>query len=61
VSDLLTGFAFFLVFEGLVYALAPRFLVDMARLLPQIPEDRLRLTGLGAVAAGVCLVWFLRG
>lgn len=60
-SDLLTGIAFFLIIEGLVYALAPRFLVEMARLLPSIPEQQLRMSGLVAVALGVGLVWLLRG
>nr|WP_210259183.1 DUF2065 domain-containing protein [Agrobacterium sp. a22-2] len=61
VSELLTGFAFFLIIEGLVYALAPRFLVAMARLLPAIPEQQLRIAGLVAVAFGVALVWLIRG
>jgi uncharacterized protein len=60
-SDFLTGLAFFLIIEGLVYALAPRFLVEMAKVLPSIPEQQLRYFGLGAVAAGVALVWFIRG
>ncbi|SMC57450.1 DUF2065 domain-containing protein [Rhizobium sp. RU36D] len=60
-SDLLTGIAFFLIIEGLVYALAPRFLVDMAKMLPSIPEQHLRLCGLVAVTLGVGLVWLLRG
>ncbi|MDX3925193.1 MAG: DUF2065 domain-containing protein [Shinella sp.] len=60
-SDLLTGFAFFLIIEGLVYALAPSFLVRMARLLPEMPEQQLRFFGLAAVAAGVVIVWLIRG
>lgn len=52
VADLLAGFAFFLIIEGLVYALAPRFLVEMARLIPSIPPEHLRLVG---------LVWLVRG
>lgn len=60
-SDVLTGLAFFLIIEGLVYALAPRFLVEMARLLPSVPEKQLRLAGLAAIAAGVGLVWLIRG
>ncbi|MEX2740705.1 DUF2065 domain-containing protein [Rhizobium mongolense] len=59
-QDLLTGIAFFLIIEGLVYALAPRFLVEMARLLPTVPERQLRIFGLGAVVLGVVLVWFVR-
>jgi hypothetical protein len=60
-DDLLAGFAIFLIIEGLAYALAPRFLVRMARLLPHIPEDQLRLLGLSALTTGVVIFWWLRG
>ena len=60
-SDFLTGIAFFLIIEGLVYALAPSILKRMAELLPQIPEGQLRASGLVAVALGVLMVWFIRG
>ena len=60
-SELLTGFAFFLIIEGLVYALAPLALVEMAKRLPEIPVQQLRIFGLVSVAAGVGLVWMLRG
>ena len=60
-SDFLTGIAFFLIIEGLVYALAPSFLKRMALLLPQMPENQLRVSGLVAVALGVVMVWFIRG
>ena len=60
-ADFLTGIAFFLVIEGLVYALAPSFLVAMARILPQVPETQLRASGLVAIVAGVALVWLIRG
>ena len=60
-SDFLTGIAFFLVIEGLVYALAPSVLKRMAQMLPQIPESQLRTSGLLAVALGVAMVWLIRG
>jgi len=60
-SDFLTGIAFFLIIEGLVYALAPLVLVEMAKKLPEIPVQQLRIFGLVSVAAGVALVWILRG
>jgi len=60
-QDLLTGLAFFLIIEGLVYALAPRFLIEMAKLLPSVPERQLRVFGLGAIVLGVGCVWLLRG
>ena len=49
-ADFLTGIAFFLIIEGLVYALAPSVLKRMAEMLPQIPEGQLRVSGLVAVA-----------
>ena len=60
-SDFLTGIAFFLIIEGLVYALAPSVLKRMAEMLPQISETQLRTSGLVAVALGVLMVWFIRG
>ncbi|MDH4412221.1 MAG: DUF2065 domain-containing protein [Rhizobium sp.] len=60
-DDLLAGIAIFLIIEGLAYALAPRFLVRMARLLPHIPEEQLRLLGLTAVTFGAAMLWLLRG
>lgn len=60
-SDFLTGIAFFLIIEGLVYALAPSVLKRMAEMLPQIPEGQLRISGLVAVVLGVLMVWFIRG
>ena len=60
-ADFLTGFAFFLVIEGLVYALAPSSLKRMAALLPTVADAQLRLFGLISVALGVGLVWLIRG
>ncbi|MDQ0421352.1 uncharacterized protein YjeT (DUF2065 family) [Peteryoungia aggregata LMG 23059] len=60
-DDLFAGIAIFLIIEGLAYALAPRFLVRMARLLPHIPEEQLRLLGLTAVTFGAAMLWLLRG
>lgn len=60
-ADLLTGFAFFLVIEGLAYALAPSFLKRLAAVLPAVPEAHLRIAGLLAIVSGVGLVWLVRG
>lgn len=60
-DDLFAGIAIFLIIEGLAYGLAPRFLVRMARLLPHVPEDQLRLLGLAAVTSGAAMLWLLRG
>lgn len=50
-----------MVIEGLVYALAPRLLKEMIRLIGEVPEDRLRVYGVATVALGVFLVWLVRG
>ena len=60
-SDFLTGIAFFLIIEGLVYALAPSALRRMAEMVPKIPENQLRASGLLAVVLGVAMVWLIRG
>ncbi|MFG6591499.1 DUF2065 domain-containing protein [Sulfitobacter sp. 1A12157] len=46
-----------LIFEGLVYALAPSFLEQMLEILRRIPEAALRQLGALAVVAGLILVW----
>jgi len=59
-TDFLTGLAFFLIIEGLLYAAAPSFVKNLAALLSTIPSEQLRLSGLLAMAIGVAAVWYLR-
>lgn len=53
--------AFFLMIEGLVYAPAPRFFVQMARLLQSVAEQQIRAFGLAAVGPGGAFVRLLTG
>ena len=46
-----------LIFEGLVYALAPSFLERMLELLRSLPEGALRQLGALAMVTGLLLVW----
>lgn len=46
-----------LIFEGLVYALAPSFLEQMLEMLRRLPEAALRQLGALVVVAGLILVW----
>ena len=46
-----------LIFEGLVYALAPSFLEQMLEMLRRIPEAALRQLGALVVVVGLILVW----
>ncbi|MGB0658796.1 MAG: DUF2065 domain-containing protein [Mangrovicoccus sp.] len=54
---LLMAAGFVLVFEGLVFALAPSRLEDLIDMLSRLSIDNRRLIGLSAVAIGVALLW----
>ena len=49
-----------LLVEGLVFALAPSRLEDLARIIEETPVETRRAIGLAAVAIGVLLVWLAR-
>jgi len=59
-TDLLLAFGLVLVFEGLVFALAPLGIEDLLKLMATISPDRRRQIGLVAVALGVGLVALAR-
>jgi uncharacterized protein YjeT (DUF2065 family) len=60
-SDLLTALGLVLVIEGLLWALAPRFGRHMLEAASEMSEQSLRVAGATAVAAGVIIVWLVRG
>lgn len=60
-NDLLVGLALVLVIEGLVWALAPHFAIQLLQIAASTPERSLRFAGWLAVAAGAALVWLVRG
>lgn len=60
-SDLLTALGLVLVIEGLIWASSPGFARRMLEALAAIPEQRLRLAGIVAMAVGVAMVWSVRG
>lgn len=49
-----------LVIEGLALALAPSRIEDLLRAFTDMPVETRRLIGLGAIAAGVLIVWLVR-
>lgn len=59
--DLIVGLGLVLVFEGLLWALAPGMAKDVLAKASQSPEHSLRLGGWLAVAAGLLIVWLVRG
>ncbi|MGI9391055.1 MAG: DUF2065 domain-containing protein [Boseongicola sp.] len=56
----LLGLGLVLVFEGLVFALAPSRLEELVRIIAEMPLETRRAFGLVAVAIGVILVWIAR-
>jgi uncharacterized protein YjeT (DUF2065 family) len=59
--DLAVAFGLVLVIEGLLWALAPRLGRKLLEATADTPESSLRLAGAVAVAAGVLVVWMVRG
>ena len=60
-SDLAVGLGLMLVVEGLIWALAPRLGVRLLTAAASTPQLALRIAGLVSVAAGVVIVWLVRG
>ena len=60
-TDLLTGLALVFVIEGLFLALFPDRLRWVLERMAEVPPEVLRVGGLVSVAAGVFMVWLLRG
>ena len=60
-GDLVVGAGLVLVIEGLLWAAAPGLAMRMLEAASETPEPIMRLGGLSALAAGVALVWLVRG
>lgn len=59
-NDLIAAFGLVLVIEGVLYAAFPgpvRRMMEIARVLP---DAQLRAGGLGALLAGMVIVWLAR-
>jgi uncharacterized protein len=54
------AFGLVLVFEGLTYALVPRQMQNMMRMLQEQSPERLRIMGATVMAAGVFVVWLVK-
>jgi uncharacterized protein len=60
-KDLAVGFGLVLVFEGLLWALAPGLARRMVEDMSRLPAGQLQRAAWGFVAAGVFIVWMVRG
>jgi len=60
-SDFVVAIGLVLVIEGLLWAAFPRAGVKLLEAAAGTPEQSLRAVGAAAVAAGVLIVWLIRG
>ena len=60
-SDFLAAMGLVLVVEGLIYGGFPGMAKRLATEVLGMPENVLRIAGLVAIAAGVAIVWLVRG
>lgn len=60
-NDLVVGLGLVFVIEGLLWALAPQIGTKMLEAAAGTPPSSLRAYGWGAVAAGLLIVWLIRG
>jgi len=60
-GDLVVGLGLALVIEGLGYTIFARPLKRMIMEVLALPEFTIRLIGLSIAAAGVIIVWLIRG
>jgi uncharacterized protein YjeT (DUF2065 family) len=60
-STLAVALGLVLVIEGSLWALAPGLGRKFLEATAAMPESSLRLAGAAAAAAGVLLIWFVRG
>ena len=59
-TEFVTAAGLVLVIEGLLYAFVPGQLKRIMAIMQQVPEERLRMSGVAALAAGVAIVWIAR-
>ena len=60
-NDLIVGFGLALVIEGLLWAAFPNLGAQLLRMASEASEQSVRFTGAFAIAAGVAIVWSIRG
>ncbi len=60
-ADFLAAIGLLLVVEGLIYGGFPVLAKQLAQTILEMPESTLRVIGLCSIAAGVGVVWLVRG
>ncbi len=59
-KELLLALCLAIVLEGMIYALFPNGMRRLLQAFLEASEGTIRLTGLGAAAVGLGLIWLIR-
>ena len=59
-KELLLALCLAMVLEGLIYALFPNGMRRLMQVFLEASEAAIRMTGLGAAAVGLGLIWLIR-
>ncbi|HVX99521.1 MAG TPA: DUF2065 domain-containing protein [Pseudorhodoplanes sp.] len=60
-TDFLVALGLVFVLEGLVFAAFPEVAKRAMESVTQVPDQTLRMVGIGSALAGLLLVWIIRG
>ncbi len=59
--DLITALGLAITIEGIAYALCPDGMKKMMAQVLTLPSGNIRVAGLAAAAAGIFILWLVRG
>ena len=60
-NEFVIAFGLFLVIEGFIYAAFPGGMRNLLKQMETMTDQGLRITGVLTMAAGVFLVWIIKG
>lgn len=59
-ADFLIGLGILFVLEGLLFAASPSWMRRAMQSAAEMPENILRVVGIGSAVVGLVLIWFVR-
>ena len=59
-TDFLVGFGILFVIEGLMFAASPAWMRKAMKSALAMPDNVLRVVGIGSAVAGLILIWVVR-
>tara|TARA_A100001388_G_C28583872_1_gene410194 strand:+ start:478 stop:663 length:186 start_codon:yes stop_codon:yes gene_type:complete len=59
-KDLITAIGLLLFIEGFIVAMFPSRIKNMLKMIENIPNNKLRLTGILFLLIGFIIIWYIR-